>query len=432
MAKLKILYINVLVLLCCSFYENSAISSQLPLTVSAESAIMINAETGAVLYEKKPHAKLFPASVTKIATAAYALELKGSDLSELMVADQDCIGSVTEEAKQRANYTLPSYWLVTDCSHIRIKKGEALTLKDLLYGMMVASADDASNIVAQKLGNGSIPNFMEKLNDYVKSLGCKDTYFNNPHGLHHPKHVTTAYDMALITKQALKNPQFREMVSTSRYTRPKTNKQESTILVQTNKLLRAGEYYYPRAIGVKTGRTSKAGNTFVAAATEGDRTLIVVLLNVKDRKDIFKDAIRLFDAAFNQLKIEKTVIRSGSQPHGYEIEGAEKLVQTYTLEDVTIAYYPAEEPKIKAYLQWDKLELPIKKGQRVGELHLKDAGQSVIKTVPLYAHENVDAEWSYKIKQFFAGKGLRIFMLAGVVIVILAGIYFVVRSGSRS
>lgn len=431
MAKLKILYINTLVLLCCSFYENSAISSQIPLSVSAESAIMINADTGAVLFEKKPHAKLFPASITKIATAAYALEMKGADLADLMIADQDCIGSVTEEAKQRANYTLPSYWLVTDCSHIGIKKGEALTLKDLLYGMMVASADDASNVVAQKLGNGSIPIFMEKLNVYVKSLGCTDTYFNNPHGLHHPKHVTTAYDMALITKQALKNPQFREMVSTARYTRPKTNKQESTILVQTNKLLRAGEYYYPRAIGVKTGRTSKAGNTFVAAATEGDRTLIAVLMNVKDRKDIFKDAIRLFDAAFNQLKIEKTVIQAGSQRHSFEIEGAEKLVQTYTVEDVTIAYYPAEEPKIKAYLQWDKLDLPVKKGQRVGELQLKAEDESVIKAVPLFAHENVDSEWSYKLKQFFAGKALRIFMLVGIVLVILTGIFLVTRGSSR-
>lgn len=429
MAKLKILYINALVMLCCSF--NDSCASQLPLSVSAESAIMINADTGAVLYEKKPHAKLFPASITKIATAAYALELRGTDLIELMVADQDCIGSVTEEAKQRANYTLPSYWLVTDCSHIGIKKGEALTLKDLLYGMMVASADDASNVVAQKLGNGSIPHFMEKLNEYVKTLGCKDTYFNNPHGLHHPKHMTTAYDMALITKQALKNQQFREMVSTARYTRPKTNKQESTILVQTNKLLRAGEYFYPRAIGVKTGRTSKAGNTFVAAATEGDRTLIAVLMNVKDRKDIFKDSIRLFDAAFNQLKIEKTVIQAGSQRHSFEIEGAEKLIQTYTVEDVTIAYYPAEEPKIKAFLEWDKIDLPVKKGQKVGELQLKAADESIMKSVPLFAHENVDAEWSFKLKQFFAGKALRIIMLAGIVLVILSAIYFVVRGGSR-
>jgi D-alanyl-D-alanine carboxypeptidase (penicillin-binding protein 5/6) len=154
-------------------------------------------------------------------------------------------------------------------------------------------------------------------------------------------------------------------------------------------------------------------------------------MNVKDRKDIFKDAIRLFDAAFNQLKIEKTVIRAGSQPHSFEIEGAEKLVQTYTIEDVTIAYYPAEEPKIKAYLQWDKLDLPVKKGQKVGELQLKAEDESVIKTTPLFAYENVDSEWSYKMKQFFAGKALRIIMLVGIVLVILAGVYLVTRSSSR-
>jgi D-alanyl-D-alanine carboxypeptidase (penicillin-binding protein 5/6) len=349
----------------------------------------------------------------------------------MLPADQDCIGSVTEEAKQRSGYTLPSYWLVTDCSHIGIKKGEILSLRDLLFGMMVASADDASNVVAQKLGNGSIPNFMEGMNVFIKELGCKDTYFNNPHGLHHPKHVTTAYDMALITKEALKNPLFREMVATSRCTRPKTNKQDSTILVQTNRLLRAGEYYYPRAIGVKTGRTSKAGSTFVAAAKEGDRTLIAVMMNVKERKDIFRDAIRLFDAAFNQLKIEKTVIQAGSQRHSFELEGAEKLIKTYSEEDVALAYYPAEEPKIKAFLQWDKLELPVKKGQRVGELQLKTDDQKVLRAVPLFAQEDVEGKFNFKMQEFFKGKGSKILLVTGLAALIAGGIYLVSRRSRR-
>lgn len=398
-------------------------ASPLSVTVSAESAILMNADTGSILFEKKPHAKLFPASVTKIATSAYALKIKGDELDEMIAAVQDCIGSVTEEAKQRSNYTLPSHWLVTDAGHMGIKRGEMLSFRDLLYGVLVASADDAANVIAYTIGKGSVPAFMEQLNAYIKELGCKDTYFNNPHGLHHPLHVTTAYDMALITKEALKNPYFCEMVSTSRFTRPKTNKQESTILVQTNRLLRAGEFYYPRAIGVKTGRTSKAGNTFVAAAKEGDRTLIAVLLNVKERKDIFRDAIRLFDAAFDQSKIEKTLIQAGTQKYNLDLEGAEKTIKTYTDEDVTLAYFAAEKPKIKAYLQWDPLKLPIQKGQKVGNLQLKDEDHKVLKSVPLFAQEEVNGKWGVQFKRWFKGKGSKILLLCGLVGIILGGIY---------
>lgn len=392
--------------------------AQLPVTVSAEAALLMNADTGAILYAKKPHAKLFPASITKIATAAYALKLKGDDLTEMMEATQECVGSVTEEAKQRSNYTLPSHWLVTDSSHIGIKRGEVLSLKDLLYGMMVASGDDASNVIAEKLGQGSIASFMEGVNAYIKDLGCKDTFFNNPHGLHHPKHVTTAYDMALMTKEALKNAKFREIVATTRYTRPKTNKQESTILVQTNKLLRKGDYYYPRAIGVKTGRHSKAGHTLVAAAQEGDRTLIAVILNAKERKDIFKDAIALFNAAFQQPKINKTVIQAGAQKHSIALEGADKPIKTMTMDEGLISYYRGEEPKLKAYLRWDQLSLPIEKGQKVGEIHLATEDQKVMKILPLYAEDAVGEKLSFKIKNFFKGNS---YPILGVIILALLG-----------
>lgn len=401
--------------------------SPLLVDVSAESAILINADTGCILFEKKPHAKLFPASITKIATVAYTLKVKGDELDELIAAQQDCIGSVTEEAKQRSNYSLPSHWLVTDSSHMGIKRDEILSLRDLLYGILVASADDAANVVAYTIGKGSVPTFMEQLNAYIKKLGCKDTYFNNPHGLHHPLHVTTAYDMALITKAALKNPCFREMVSTSRFIRPKTNKQESTILVQTNRLLRAGEFYYSKAIGVKTGRTSKAGNTFVAAATEADRTLIAVLLNVKERKDIFRDAIRLFDAAFEQPKTEKTLIPAGNQKYAIEVQGAEKALKTYTDEDVTLSYYDAEKPKIKAYLEWNPLVLPIHKGQKVGNLHLKSEDHKLVKSISLLAQEEVNGKWGLQIVRGFKNKGLKVLLMIGFIGLTVCAIYFVSR-----
>src|SRR6185437_6437502 len=143
--------------------------------------------------------------------------------------------------------------------------GEEMPLKEYLYGMMVRSGNDAANVIAEYV-SGSIPTFMQELNDYLKQIGCLNTTFCNPHGLHHPDHKTTAFDMALLTREAMKNPVFREIVSTVRHKRPKTNKRPAAVLVQTNRIIKSGtQYYYPKAIGVKTGYHSRAQNTLVAA-----------------------------------------------------------------------------------------------------------------------------------------------------------------------
>ncbi len=110
----------------------------------------------------------------------------------MAVADQESVGFVTEAAKKRSNYSLPPHYLEFGATHVVIHKGEKLPLRDLIYAMMVHSADDASNVIAQHVG-GTIPRFMQDLNRYLKELGCNDTQYLNPHGLHHPQHVTTAY-----------------------------------------------------------------------------------------------------------------------------------------------------------------------------------------------------------------------------------------------
>lgn len=396
------LYLFILLL---TFYSSMLQAEPLPLSVNAEAAILMNADTGAILYEKNAHALYYPASITKIATAIYALQKKGDTLDTKIVAEQDAIGSVTEEVKRRSNYSTPSYVLVSGGSHIGIKKGEVLTLRDLLYGMMVASGNDASNVIALHVG-GSIPQFMQELNVYLNQIGCLSTTFQNPHGLHHPKHQTTAYDMAILTKEALKNPQFREIVSTVRYTRPKTNKQEASTLVQSNRLLRSGKSYYPKAIGVKTGHLAIAGNTFVGAAKDGDRTLIAVLLKVEDRKDMFTDAIKMFETAFNQPKIQRTLLKSGPQKFTMQIPGAKQPLTTYLNENVTLEYYPAEEVKVKCMLSWNNnLRLPVLKDQPVGELAFQYDNGKLWRTVPLYSQEAVEPTWWHSTKNLFSGSG---------------------------
>jgi D-alanyl-D-alanine carboxypeptidase (penicillin-binding protein 5/6) len=368
------------------------LGKQLECFVNAESAILINADTGAILYEKNSHDIHFPASITKVATALYALTIKDSELETVISAEHEAIASVTESAIRRSNYTLPSYYIEQGSSHIGIKKGEELKFKDLLYGMMLPSANDASNVIAQFV-SGSIPAFVTELNEYVKTIGCKNTNFCNPHGLHHPKHVTTAYDMALIAKEAMKHPYFKEVVSKVRYTRPKTNKQEPTTLVQLNKLLKTGRYHYDRAIGIKTGHTSFAFNTFVSAATEGDRTLILVMLKTKERNNIFSDAKKVFEAAFAESKVERTLIKSGKQEFTLNHENAPKPIQTYASQDVSIEYYPSEEPTIKSWLQWETVNLPVLKGQKLGEIIIRNETKKTEHHVPLFAEEDVQAKW---------------------------------------
>lgn len=361
--------------------------------MNAESAIVMNAATGRVLYEKNSHQLQFPASITKAATALYALKMKGDQLESMITADAEAIASVSEEAIRRSDYTLPSHYVEQGSCHMGIKKGEELKLRDLFYGMLLPSANDAANVIAGFV-SGSIPQFVKELNAYVKTIGCKNTHFCNPHGLHHPKHLTTAYDMALIAKEALKIPFFQEVVKTVRFTRPKTNKQEPSTLVQSNKLLRKnGKYYYDKAIGIKTGHTSQALNTFIGAASDEERTLIVVLLKTKERSDIFADAIKAFDTAFNEIKVERILISPGKQKFVLNHKAANKPIQTYASKQISVQYYPSEEPKIHSFLRWDATQLPIAKGQRVGEVIIQNESAKSRELVPLYAEEDVEASW---------------------------------------
>ena len=369
-------------------------SQPLKINTSAESVVLMNADTGVILYEKNAHAPQFPASITKIATASLALKKKGDALNTSVVAEQESIASITPDAKRKANYKNPAYWVEMGSSHIGIKKGEELTFKTLLYGLMLASANDAANVIAQYV-SGNIPEFVKEMNVYVESLGCKNTHFCNPHGLHHPDHKTTAYDMALITQDALRNPLLREIVSTVKYTRPKTNKQEATTMVQHNRLLKKGPYNYSKAFGVKTGYTSLSHHTFVGAAQNEGRTLIAVVLNAKESGDTFQDTINLFDAAFKESKVERTLVAQGPQKVTLQVASVTKPIPTYVKNPITVKYYPSEEPKLKAVVTWEKTQLPVNKDDHVGLIQITGADGKVMYSTSLYASEDAETKWDY-------------------------------------
>jgi D-alanyl-D-alanine carboxypeptidase (penicillin-binding protein 5/6) len=381
-------WINVLF----SFY---LLAEPIKFDIKGEAAILMNAQSGVVLFEHEAHIPHYPASTTKVATALYALKQHGEALDISIEAEQESVVAITQKAKSKSNFTLPAYWLEPDGMHIGIKKGEIFTLRDLLKGMLIPSGNDAANVIAQALGP-TIPTFMEGLNAYLKEIGCQQTNFCNPHGLHDPKHQTTAYDLALITREALKYAVFCEIVSQTRFMRPKTNKQSAMTLLQTNRLMRPGKFHYSKAIGVKTGYHVKAKKTLIAAAQADGRTLIAVLLGYQDRNAIYEDAIKLFEFAFNQPKVQRVFFKAGPQTFSLDLPQTSCTLQTYLNEPLTLDYYPAEDPQVKCFLYWKSLQLPILKDQLVGDLHLVSAEGVVLKQVPLWAAKDVKVSWLYR------------------------------------
>lgn len=360
----------------------------------------MNAKTGKVIYEKNGHKPAYPASTTKIAIALVVLKHYHDCLDNLFTAEREALASISPQAKRQSNYKSPAHWLETDSSIIGIKRGEQLSLYDLLSGMMISSGDDAANVIAQTLG-GTIPKYMEEVNQYVKSIGCKNTHFNNPHGLHHPEHVTTAFDLAIMTREGLQNPIFRRIVATPRYNRPQTNLELEKTLPQTNSLLKKGVHYYPKAIGVKTGYTQAAGKNLVAAARSEERELIVVALGYRGpRSELYHDVTKMFEAAFNEQKMRRTLLQKGEQKLTAPVNGARQLLKTYLAENLAYDFYPSEEEAIKISISWKIPPLPIAQGTPVGLIRILDDQGNILKESALLASDAINPTLWHRFREF--------------------------------
>ncbi len=355
----------------------------LELELHAPAAIVMNADTGAILLEKKAHTPLYPASITKIATALYFLDKNQLPLHQTVTVSGDALKM---KSSKNPEPPLP-HWLESDGTRMGLVKGEILSLDALLHGLMLVSGNDAANVLAE-VASGSVPLFVEEMNHYVQKLGCRNTQFKNPHGLHDPEHFTTAYDICLIAQQALRIPKFREIVSKTFYAKPKTNKHPQEEISQHNSLLKSGKYHYPKAIGMKTGYHSAAKNTLVAAATHEGRTLIVVLLSCEKRTDRYEDAIRIFETAFQEKK-ESRRLMGPEHIFNQAIAGAKTSLKAALAKEIVLSFYPSEEPNYKAFVHWDALRLPIRKNQRVGEVRVLDLKGEVLQREELVALDEV-------------------------------------------
>ncbi len=371
----------------------SANGEQLDVKVSAKSAILMNAETGAILFEKKGDERAYPASLTKIATCLYAVKKNKKGLGELVSCPYHCLRRMNKSVKVAHNYKDPAYLLEPDGTHFWIKRGEEISFKDLLYGLMLASGNDAANYIAYYLG-GNIPKFMQGMNSYLKEIGCEDTNFENPHGLHHPKHYSTARDIAIITKAALKEEVIQTIVSTKEYERVETNLQTAKRIQNKDQMIQPGKFFYPQASGMKTGYHSDAGYTYASVAKNGERTLIAVLLGCDNTHQRYRDAIRLFEAAFEEEKVERLLFNKEENTFSRELKQGRKQLNATLTEDIAIAYFPAEEPEIIIELNWEHQLPPIKEGSFVGSINILDKQGNVLNSSLLIATENVERAFS--------------------------------------
>ena len=266
--------------------------------------LLMDANTGKILYSKNAFERHFPASTTKIMTAILTLE--NCKLSDVVTVSHNAIFSIP-----------------VGYSHASLQEGEELTVEQLLNVLLIPSANDAAVALAEHIA-GSVDAFAEMMNNKAKEIGCLDTHFVNPNGVHNEEHYSTAYDLALIGKYAMQFDDIMRIAKVNQYTLPKTNKydKEDRIFNATNGLItKNGNYYYPEATGLKTGYTDKSGYCIIATATKGNVDLLEVVLGSDSIEDRYKDCTKLFDYGFENYSY-KNLVTANSVVETIEVEGA--------------------------------------------------------------------------------------------------------------
>lgn len=344
------------------------------LTLASETAILIEASTGEVLYKKNAEQKMYPASITKLMTILLALE--NGSLTDEITFSHDAVYSIERGS-----------------AHIAIQEGETLTVEQVLRAIILRSANEASNGIAEYV-DGSIEEFAKHMTARAKELGCKNTNFVNANGLHNENHYTTAHDMALIAKELLTHADYRKLMSETYYEIPPTNKQTETRYLhgQHQMLNQNSLYYYQYAIGGKTGFTSEALNTLVTYANQDDMELIAVVMKSTGAEH-YTDTTALFEYGFTHYEMVELFSAA-------EYTKTVRVTETYRekpilLEEITVtptgaARYPLPIGTKTDALKIDctcpeSIEAPVTEGQAIGTISVTldgEALQSIELTAP--------------------------------------------------
>ena len=340
------------------FDANSLEIDAYALSSSAKGMCVIDKDSKRILYSKNENEKLPMASTTKVVTLITVLQ-NCDDLDEYIQVDDAAVG--------------------VEGTSIYLRKDETIKVRDLLYGLMLRSGNDAATALACHVG-GSIEGFAEMMNELAKNVGANNSHFMNPHGLDNPQHYTTAYDLALITAYALNNPISQEVVSTKNYVIEATNKSDKRYLTNKNKLLSTLD----GCCGVKTGYTSKAGRCLVSACSREERTTVCVVLNCGP---MFEESTTLLNSSFEDFENVKIIDKNKEIYNEYIINENEGKLYLYTEEDY---YYPLKKNEMKDLrLEYSVTLDNAKSGDNVGEIKIF-LKNDLIKTLKLYTMNKID------------------------------------------
>lgn len=371
--------------------------------IGADAAILMGVENGDILFSKDPHKKLYPASTTKILTGLLAIE--HGDLDEIV--------TVGNEAN-----------LCTfDSSKAGIDIGEEISLKNLLYGLMLPSGNDAAYSIAVHIGrkvsqnsvlsiDQSVNIFVQLMNSKAREIGAKDSHFVNPDGYHDDSHYTTAYDMALIAREAMRDPIFRDIVGTTLFTLddwsslhdPKAEEKEIRYWWNSNSLIQPeSKFHYPYATGIKTGYTSNAKHCLVSSASKDDMDLITVVLGCS-KPGKWTETMAMFDYGFNNFEIYRPFSQN-QQVAILNIENgdAEDWVRVLVKDSPNMIIPKGKSASIINEIKWNpgitveekdgkevvSMPPPISKSQKVGTITLKLEGQ-VLETFDLISSKSIE------------------------------------------
>lgn len=345
------------------------------MTVDATAALLIDLDTDQVLYEQAADEQRYPASITKIMTALLTLEAIGRgelDLNTEITVDAAALADITE-----------------DSSTANLQAGEKITVKNLLYCLLLASANEAANVLAMAV-SGDIPTFVELMNQRAQELGMAGTHFVNPHGLHNADHYSTARDIYRMSKQAMTHATFREIVSTGRYTVPATNLSKARSLLNTNGLLTSAKHYgytMDGTIGIKTGSTGEAGYCLVAAVQKKGHTLVSVVLGAQNPTDSrgnvqrkqFTESKRLLNWGFTNFS-DATLLDAETYlqelPVRFSSEASHVVVRpTRSVQVMVPGTYDPERLELRLRFHRDVASAPIEAGDVLGTVTVIYAGE---------------------------------------------------------
>lgn len=345
----------------------------------AKAALLYDLNGGRSIYQSHADDKVYPASTTKIMTALLALE-KGN------LADTV---TVSETALADIDYRH---------SKLGLKAGEQMTLENLLTALLVCSANDAANVIAEYI-SGDIPTFVELMNTRAKELGMVNTHFVNPHGFHDDNHYTTANDLMLVTREALKSTKFREIVKIKTTKLPATNMSKERTISSTNHLIsryRNTFHYYQYATGVKTGSTDEAGSCLVATAEKNGISLLSVVMGCENENQnegaySFVDTKAMFEYVFNNYKnvviAQTSEIVSDSKVYEAKDNTRVALSPSKDISILLPSDYTAEEIAKQITLP-DQISAPVEKGSQIGTVTYSFRGETIA-TVDLLAANEV-------------------------------------------